>query len=363
MSAKARRRLSITLTALATIVAVIAALGSWADRQLLNTDNWVDTSTELLSDPAIVDATSAYLADQLVSGPEVTARLREDLPPSLTGLAAPLSAGAGELAQRAAHRLISSGAFIRLWRESNRRAHEQLLAIIDDDNGRNARAGVVLDLRPQLGVLASRIGVTATPESERKGIVRILRGDTLDTVRSAVDILRTVRWVSLALLLALLVGAVALAPDRARGLMGIGLALIVAGLLLLVARRVGGHAVVDALSDAGANQAAAKSTWTIATSMLADIAGAGVVLGVVLTAAGWVGGMSKSGRRVRAWIAPAVSGWPEVTYAVVLGLTVALVAAGLLPASGSILALLLYLVLAVVGVVALRRRVTEELAA
>ena len=103
--------LSRVLLSLACLVAVVAALGAWADRQLLNTDEWVSTSGALLRDPAIQDATAAYLSDQLVDAPEVTAKLREGLPPRLAPLAGPLTAGVGELADRTAKRVIASGAF------------------------------------------------------------------------------------------------------------------------------------------------------------------------------------------------------------------------------------------------------------
>ena len=347
------------LLVLAAVVCVVAALGAWVDRELLDTGQFTKVSVEVLQDPAVQDATAAYLSDQLIDGPQVTARLREALPPKLAPLAGPLSAGAGELADRTVRRVMKSGAFQTLWEQSTRLAHRQLVAVIEDDDGVLARNGVVFDLRPQLGVLAERLGVSDAATGD-KAKIRVLDGDQLDTVRKVVNALQTLRWVSAALAVLLLAAAVATAPDRARGLLNAGIVLVLGGLLLLVVRRVAGNEVVSALSGNGAAGAATAAMWRILTSLLAQIAGTGIVLGVVCIASGWVAGGSAWAARTRKWLAPGVLGYPEVAYAVALAAVVALVAAGLLPAASRPLAILIYLALAVAGVAVLRRRIEEE---
>src|ERR1700712_5315789 len=145
---KRRPLLARILLSAACLVAIVAARGAWADRQLLDTDAWVDTSGQLLRDPAIQAATAAYLADQVVDTPQVAAQVRDALPPRLAPLAGPLTAGAGELAERTVKRVISSGAFGTVWDATNRRAHDQLVAVIDGDGGALAARGGILDLRP-----------------------------------------------------------------------------------------------------------------------------------------------------------------------------------------------------------------------
>ena len=44
-----------------TMLAVLAIFAVWANRQLLNPDNWANTSTQLLEHPEIRAATSNYL--------------------------------------------------------------------------------------------------------------------------------------------------------------------------------------------------------------------------------------------------------------------------------------------------------------
>jgi hypothetical protein len=322
----------------------------------------VSTSGQLLRDPAIQAATAAYLSDQLVDTPQVSAQIRDALPPRLAPLAGPLTAGAGELAERTVKRVISSGAFGQVWDATNRVAHDQLVAVIEDQDGVLASRGVVLDLRPELGVLAERIGVAPGAAGGDHGRVRVLDGDALDTVRTAVRVLRDVRWGSLILLVVLLVAGVAFSADRARGLGGAGAALILAALGILVVRRLAGHHVVDVVSGNGAGMPAAEATWRIATSLLAGIAVTTLVFGLLLAVGGWLASGVAWARSLRRFAAPVLVGHPELAFAAVVALLALLLLGGLLPTVGGAWALLIYLGLAVAGVLALRRTTARELA-
>ncbi|HUE27418.1 MAG TPA: hypothetical protein VMP89_11645, partial [Solirubrobacteraceae bacterium] len=56
-SAPRRHRFLVgTLFTLATVIGVFAVLAVWANRQVLNTDNWTTTSSNLLADKAIQNA-------------------------------------------------------------------------------------------------------------------------------------------------------------------------------------------------------------------------------------------------------------------------------------------------------------------
>jgi hypothetical protein len=347
------------LPVLATLLCVIAALGAWADRQLLDTDEFTSASVQLLQDPAVQATTAAYLADQLIDGPQVAANLRAALPPRLAPLAGPLSAGAGELAERTVTRIMRSGAFQALWETSTRRMHRQVKAVIEDDDGVLAQRGVILDLRPQLGVLAQRLGVRGAATGD-KATVKVLKGDQLDTVRKAVNLLHAVRWISALLAIVALVATVAVWPDKARGLLVAGLVLVIGALILLIVRRVAGRELVTAVTDNGAAADSARATWRVLTSLLAQIAGTGLVLGLLCVLGGWLAGGTAWAAKARGVVSPGVVGHPELTYGVVLGAIVALLAAGLLPAASRPLAIVLYLVLAGAGVWALRRQIAQE---
>ena len=80
----------------------------WANRQALNTDNWVDTSSALLEDDDIRTAVGLFIIDRLYQSDAVEARLAEVLPPRLVPLAKPGAAGLKEVAQRNAGRVLGT---------------------------------------------------------------------------------------------------------------------------------------------------------------------------------------------------------------------------------------------------------------
>jgi hypothetical protein len=347
------------LPVLATLLLVIAAFGAWAERQLLDTDEFTSAGAQLLQEPAIQNTTAAFLADQLIDGPQVADDLRQALPPRLAPLAGPLSAGAGELAERTVKRLMRGGRFQALWEKSTRLLHTQVKAVIEDDDGALAQRGVILDLRPQLGVLAQRLGVRGAATGD-KATVKILKGDQLDTARKAVDLLKAVRWISALLAIVALIATVAVWPDTARGIVVAGLTLIIAALIVLTVRRVAGREVISSITDDGPTADAARATYTVLTSLLRQIAGTGIVLGVLCVLGGWLAGGTAWAAKTRRFVSPVVVDHAEITYIVVLGAIIALLAAGLLPASTRPVGIVLYLILAGAGVWALRRQIARE---
>ena len=101
-----RRWLPIALIVLASIIGVISVFALWSKRQLLETDTWVDTSTELLEDEVISDAVADYTVDELFSNLDVAAELATRLPPAVKPLAVPIAGGIRQLADQAARRVL-----------------------------------------------------------------------------------------------------------------------------------------------------------------------------------------------------------------------------------------------------------------
>ena len=75
------------LIALAAVILLVTAVNVWVDRAALNTDNWVDASDQLLAEPAVREAISVYVVDQLYTNVDVGAQLGDLLPGDLSGLA------------------------------------------------------------------------------------------------------------------------------------------------------------------------------------------------------------------------------------------------------------------------------------
>src|SRR3954447_15025904 len=97
---RAHRKLALALVVVASVLAFLATFSLWANRQLVDTDNWTDTSTKLLEDREIRDQISIFLVDQVYANVDIEAQLRQALPPRAAPLAGPAAGGLKEVAQR-----------------------------------------------------------------------------------------------------------------------------------------------------------------------------------------------------------------------------------------------------------------------
>jgi hypothetical protein len=313
------RRITIwVLLVLATLVAILSTLTLWAKRQALETTPWVNTSSELLANDEIRGALSTYLVNELYANVDVTARLEQRLPKDLQGLAAPLAGGLREVATRAANELLQRPRVQALWREANKKMHERLIAVIEGDAKRISVQGenVVLDLRPFLGQLEEQFGLTAKLPPDAGKLV-IMKADQLDTVRKLASWLRALSVFIVIALLVLYGLAIFLAPGRRREtLRAAGISLIVAGVALLVIRRLVENHVVDALVSNEVARAPAKQVWLIGTSLLSDIAWNGIAYGLVAVAAAWLAGPTRPATWIRRRLAPTFRDQPYVPFVI-----------------------------------------------
>jgi hypothetical protein len=130
---RARRIAVGVLLVLGTLFWTGFGLGLWAERQALDTDEWVDTSAELLEDEEIRTALGVALVDSLYDSASVQEGLEQRLPPELDRLAAPASAALKEVARRNAPRVLGTEAALNAWRRANEAAHATLLAIVEGE--------------------------------------------------------------------------------------------------------------------------------------------------------------------------------------------------------------------------------------
>ena len=97
------------LFTLATIIGIFAVLAVWANRQALNTDNWTNTSSQLLANKKIQTAVAAYAVNELFSsglpaGRDQVSAADQAFQP----LAGPVTSGLQQLAGQVAPKLLAS---------------------------------------------------------------------------------------------------------------------------------------------------------------------------------------------------------------------------------------------------------------
>ena len=268
-----------------------AIFGVWAQRQALNTDNWVATSSRLLENDQIRTALAVTLVDRLYDTDAVAQRLRDELPPRLEPLAAPGANALREVALRNAPRVARHGRGAqgvegreppgpsRVPRAGRRQvapggevqARRQGPAD-DPGRGHGLPAGAVDRLPPSVAT------------------VQVLQSDQLKTAQDAVSLFRDGLWVLVILAIASFAGAIALSGDRRHTVATVGdlpdgrrrsRARAAARRRRRRRRRARRRAEAHAV---------AGDVWNIATSLLVEAAEGSLLFGLlVASGAGWPG--------------------------------------------------------------------------
>jgi hypothetical protein len=358
-----RRRGAIALVVLGSVLLFFAVFAVWLDRQALHTDDWVETSTELLEDPDIQDAVADFLVEELFTAVDVEAELGKVLPEPAKPLAGPAAGGIRELAGRTAHEALESPRVQRLWADANRAAHEELLALLGGGGDViSAEDGAVtLDLETLVTQLAARVGIDVAGKVPPEiGEVEVLRSDQIEAAQEGADLLETVAWILVFATLAIYALAIWLGRGRRREVIrAIGFGMIAAGVAVVAVRNVAGGVVVEELSSTAGIEPAAESTWRIATSLLAASGAAFIGYGVAVVLGAWLAAPGPMATAIRRTQAPLFNSRPAA-----YGVLVAIIALIFwwAPTEGTqrLAPSILLIVLLVLGYEALRRTTVAE---
>lgn len=353
--------------AVTTLLLIVGIFAVWTDRQLLNTSYWADTNTKLLQNDAIRGQVAGYATDELFANVDVTGQLQAGLPARLAPLAAPAAAALRNLVEKGTDQALQRPRVQNLWRGANIVTHKQLVALIEN-RGKVVKlpggGAVFLDLRPIVAGAAARAGLPPAvadklPPSAAQ--IKIIQADQLTSLQKIVKGLKSLAVVLPILAVLLLMFAVWLAHGRRReALLTAGFVLVGSGLLVLVIRAIAGGQVVNELAKDAGVRPAVEAAWSIGTSVLADIAGAVIFVGIPVILAALLAGPSRIATRIRRWLAPYLAKSPELAYGVVTLLLLLLLWWGPIPATRRVGWMLFFSALAYFGMAMLRRQTAEE---
>jgi hypothetical protein len=348
-----------------SVLAVVGIFAVWANRQMLNPDNWASTSTQLLQNAAIREATSNYLVDQLYSNVNVEEELKKRLPSQLQPLAGPLAGAIRNLATEAAQRALANARVQEAWRHANHAADQSFVTIVEGGKGAVAISGgqVTLDLSSIVANMTNRLGLPNVSSKLPSSVAHltVLKSKQIKAVQ---DIGKALK--GLALLFTILVPLLyALAIFLARGyrrraLMNVGIAFIAVGVVVFLLRHITVEQVTESLVKNESIKPAAHAVLSIATSRLSEIGGAFVFVGVPLIAAAWFAGPARLATRGRRAIAPFLRERPEWTYGIVAAIMALIFIWDPIPATGKAAGILTFLALAFFGTYLLREQTARE---
>lgn len=311
---------------LAGLLLLLSAFAVWVDRVALNTDVFVDTSSELIEDEAIRQAVATRAVDELFLAVDVEAELEEILPKDFKQASGPARAALREASYTIVARALEQPRLQRLWALTLEQTHRTLVEVLEGEGDTvSTQEGVVtLDLERIVLETADGIGIREQIEDnlpEDVGRIEVLRSDELDTAQSAFQLLNALAWVLPLLTLVAFGLAVWLAGDRRRAVRRIGTTVLVVGLVGLVAVNLVGNYIVNELVAETDTRTAAGNAWDILTELLRNSFRWLVGIGVLFVVAAWLAGPGPRTVGARRYLAPVVRErvWAYVALAV-LGL-------------------------------------------
>jgi hypothetical protein len=362
MPSRTRIILARVLVVIGVILLVVSLLSNWVKREALDRETFRTTSQELIAHPAIQDQLAQTMVEQLYANVDVSAQLEDKLPPNLQALAGPIAGLSRELIDRAATELLQRPRVQSLFVDAASLAQSQTVRVLEGDTSRlqTTNGNVVLDLHPLVVRLGDRFGVLGTASQQLPpdaGRIVLLESDQLDTAQSLTQLLKNVAdWIWIPALLAWAVALWLVAGRRRKELRAIAIGWIVAGVALLVIRRLAGSYLVDNLTDSDSVRPALSAFWGILSDGLRDAAWVVVIVGILGTLGAWITGEGSRAVGARRWLGPWLAR-PGLAWAVFAAVLVLVIWA--LPLQ-SFLSTAILVVLACIGFELARRQAVAE---
>jgi hypothetical protein len=314
--------LSVTLITLACVLAPLSVASVWAKAELSDTDQYVKTVAPLGEDPAVQSAIAnevtrvvlGYVDVQrlttdalntLAQQPNVPPRLAAALP----GLSVPIVNGVENFTRTQVNRLVAGPQFSALWNQVNRVAHQQVVKLLEGNQGGAISAQdntITLNLGPIIAQVKNRLVAEgfslagSIPTIDRSFV--LVQNDAITQAQGFYRLLNTLGfWLPL-IALALLIAGVVAARDRRRallrGALGVTGAMLVLGVALAVLRSIYvGSTPANVLTE----QAAGDVFDTLVRFLRASIRALGV-LGLVVALGAFLTGPSTTSARTRRFL-------------------------------------------------------------
>jgi len=223
---------------------------------------------------------------------------------------------------------------------------------------------VSLNLHQIVADLADRLGLPpAVAEKLPPSVanLKIVTSSQLGLVRSLAKALHALALLLTILTFVLYVLAMFLSSGRRRGtLILVGSSLVFAGLIVILGRKIGQGQLVSAITNDASIEPAANDAYSVATSLLVQVAGAAIIIGIPVIFAGFLAGPARWAVAVRRFLAPHFRTYPGLAYWIVLGLLALVFIWGPIPATRNPFEMLIFTILALVGAHVLRGQIAEE---
>jgi hypothetical protein len=318
-----RAAAAVALILLATLLAPVAVVAAWAERTLTDTDRYVATVAPLAEDPVVKSAVAGRITTEVMSRIDVGA-IRDqavgeledrDIAPrataALSTLEAPLTSGVESFVRSTADRVVESDAFASTWERANRVAHEQLVDVMQGQQGDVLQVGqdgqLTIQLSGIIDLLKQRLvdrglGVAANIPSVDASFTLAQTTQLVEVQNRYAQVVALGTWLPW-IVLGLFAAGVVAAVRPLRALVAAGLALALAMVVLGAGLAVARGLYLDALSGQVLRLDAAEVVFDQLVSFLRATLRTVGVLGLVVALVAFLAGSSTTARSVRGGVA------------------------------------------------------------
>jgi hypothetical protein len=252
-----RAPVAVILIVLGCVLAPVAVLGVWANREVSNTDRWVATVEPLIHDPNIQNTLTDKITNEIVqqlnlsglinqAAAELNNRGLTRISSLLTTFGPQIVSSVTGFIHSTVHSVITSQAFVTAWIQINTIAHQSLVKVLSGQGGGAVdlvNGQIVLNIGPL--VTAAKQALVAHGFNLANSIpnvnatVPLFEAKYLGKAQLGYRLLDRFSWVSPILVLLLLGGGVWVARGHRRALIGAGLGLALSMLVLAIGLEIG----------------------------------------------------------------------------------------------------------------------------
>lgn len=249
--------------AIGIVLLATAIPAAWLNRIVMDEDRWVETMAPLARDASVQDFVAAKATDSLFAGVDVqsyVSKALQFLPKQGQVLAAPITAATQSYVEDAATKFVRSEQFPQLWDQMNRLMHRAFIVSVTQRSGGvvNNQAGrITIDM----GVLIDRVKsqladksfglVNLLPTPASLHAVVLVDSPALARMGRVIQVLNALAPVLPFVAAVLLALGVAIAVDRRKAVLWLGIGTVVVTLLPLLAISLGQYPFAQAALRTG----------------------------------------------------------------------------------------------------------------
>lgn len=324
-----RTPLAVTLVALGSLFAPLAAAAVWVHSELSDTERYVETVAPLARDPAVQTAVTERTTNTITTRLDVDGVTRHavdaiiaktDVPPliadQLRGVAGAMSSGIHSFVETRIGNLVRSDKFADAWVQTNRVAHQEMVKVLSGQESAVTVEGdmVSLHLGPFIEVAKQDLSNAGFTLAEKlppvDPSIELFHADTLVDAQVAYALLNRLSVVLPLLSIGCLALGVVVARRRCRMLLAAGLGVAVGMALLGLVLAIGRAIYLGSVSS----PAAAGAVFDILVRYLRDQLWTLGTLGLIVACGAFMTGPSTVAAHTRSILSAAIGrlqGWTE----------------------------------------------------